>query len=86
MLKKRLFYILLVLAAITVYVFSNKQSIIREHLVDKAKVSLGTLDKRVEKVEQEFTSLNTEFTNMKNQVSAQASQAEAAKQALKSIQ
>jgi archaellum biogenesis protein FlaJ (TadC family) len=87
MLKKQSFLIILLIALVLVFVYTVKQgnSIIREHLVDKPKVTLSSLDTRLTDVETKVSKLNTEFTSFQDKLNAQASQANAAKSALQSL-
>ena len=87
MLKKQPFLIILFVALILVFAYTVKQgnSIIREHLVDKATTTLSSLDTRLTDVETKVSKLNTEFTSFQDKLNSQASQANAAKSALQSL-
>lgn len=79
---------ILLLAALLVfliYAFANRQNVIREHLTDKAKVTLKSLDERLSAEEEKFNKLNKEFQDMKTQMQGQVAEANAAKASLAAI-
>ncbi len=78
--RKELFYLvaLILIIVALVYLFKNKDSIIREHLTSKHP-SLFSLQKDVEETDKKVETLKAEFEQMKSQASAQASQAAAAR-------
>lgn len=87
MLKKQPFLIIFLVALVLVFVYTLRQgdSIIREHLVDKPKTTLSSLNTRLTDVETKVSKLDTEFTSFQDKLNAQASQANAAKNALQSL-
>lgn len=87
MLKKQPFLFILLGVLVAVFLYSVRQgnTLIREHLVDKPKTTLSTLDTRITDVETTVSKLDTEFTSLQDKLNAQASQANAAKSALQSL-
>ena len=77
-------FILLSLILLLAYVLVNKDSIIREHLTS-APPTLQSLNKDIEKTNTKLAKLTKDFNDMKQQASAQAADAAAAKAQLAAI-
>lgn len=75
-----MFYLvaLVVIVIAIVYLFKNKDFLIREHLTSKPP-SLFSLQKDVEETDKKVEDLKADFERMKSQASAQANQAAAAR-------
>ena len=68
----------------TLYMFSNREHFIREHLANK-NPTLFSLQKDLDETNKKLEELNKDYQNLKTQGQAQTSQAAAAMAALKSI-
>jgi hypothetical protein len=77
--------LLAALLVFLIYAFANRHNVIREHLTDKAKVTLKSLDERLSAEEEKFNKLNQEFQDMKTQMQGQVAEASAAKASLAAI-
>lgn len=83
--KKRLYLLaMVVLTAWTVYMFTNKEYFIREHL-SNPKPTLSSLQKDLDETNKKLDELNTDYQQLKERGQAQSSQAAAAAAALQAI-
>jgi len=87
MLKRKqliLLVLVFVLSFLVWYVVTNKDQLIREHLTS-APPSLESLNEDLKKTKEEVKTLSKEFHDLKDQASAQAQEAAAAKASLAAI-
>jgi chromosome segregation ATPase len=86
MFPKKKLYILatIVLIVWTLYVITNREHFIREHLSNK-NPTLASLQLDIDSVNKELQELKTDYQSLKQQGQAQSSQAAAAAAALQAI-
>ncbi len=87
MLKRKQLILLastVILFGLLVYVMTNKESIIREHLTS-APPTVQSIQRDLGKTQEELKTLSKEFHDLKDQAGAQAQEAAAAKASLAAI-
>ena len=83
--KKRLYFLaMVVLIGWTIYMITNKEHFIREHLSNPTP-TLTSLQLNIDSVNSDLQTLKTDYQQLKQQGQAQSAQAAAASAALQSI-